>query len=112
MAARRRRASHIARRHSNLARDHDAAKLQWANDIRHHQDGPARPRQDDAGLERVSHVAAGARRLDKDDARCPGVPRHQLGRQLKSGAPFRLLEMLSLNAGVLTHLLETSVAVP
>ena len=34
------------------------------------------------------------------------LPRHKLGRQFKSGAPFHLLEMLALNAELLAHLLE------
>ena len=89
-----------------LARHHDATKLEWTNDVGHHQDGPACPQQNGAGLDQVTYVAARAGWPDKDNVRRPRLPRHKLGRQFKSGAPFHLLEMLALNAELLAHLLE------
>ena len=89
-----------------LARDHDATKLEWTNDVGHHQDGPACPQQNGARLDQVAYVAARAGWPDKDHVGGPCLPRHQLGWQFKSGAPFHLLEMLPLNAELLAHLLE------
>ena len=63
-----------------LARDHDATKREWTDDVRHHQDGPARAQQDGAGLDQVADVAAAARRPDKDDIRCPGLPHDNFSR--------------------------------
>ena len=62
-----------------LARDHDATKLEWTNDVGHHQDGPACPQQNGARLDQVAYVAARARWPDKDNVRRPCLPRHQLG---------------------------------
>ena len=58
---------------------------------------PARNRMA-PGSTKSAYVAARAGWPDKDHVGGPCLPRHQLGWQFKSGAPFHLFEMLPLNA--------------
>ena len=56
-----------------LPRHHHAAELQRSDGVGHHQDGPARPQQDYAGIGKVLHVAAGVPCSDDDEIRRSGL---------------------------------------
>ena len=62
-----------------LASYYDATKLQGSNDVGHHQDRPAGPQQNNAGLDQITHLATGSRLPDQDDVRRPGLSCNELG---------------------------------
>jgi hypothetical protein len=81
--------------------------VQRSYDIGHHQDGPSRPQEDYARLDKVVQGPPSVPGPNNDEIRRPCLSGNEVGWQFEGSAPLDLLEMLALSAELPAHFIET-----